>query len=277
MNNIMKKLVLFILILIVLIISINIFMSVKETKYNEYDSGIININNAKTLQIDNNKITNLSERSGNNITSMTRIKNISDLNLSQVVIYYEELDKNDKVISDSKIDIDATLSPKEVMQVQFTPKDYTYSIEITGYTYIAEDCSVIVNLKENETKIFENDKYLENSKKYDVITISKLNKNNSKKDNLNFAIEIKNISDKNLGNIVLKVAEIDKNKEIVRIDHIIYNSILKPEQKDKIISSLYDSDYDIKILGYTYDDMENKSNVDIDLITNKVNIIDNKQ
>lgn len=277
MNNIMKKLVLFILILIVLIISINIFMSVKETKYNEYDSGIININNAKTLQIDNNKITNLSERSGNNITSMTRIKNISDLNLSQVVIYYEELDKNDKVISDSKIDIDATLSPKEVMQVQFTPKDYTYSIEITGYTYIAEDCSVIVNLKENETKIFENDKYLENSKKYDVITISKLNKNNSKKDNLNFAIEIKNISDKNLGNIVLKVAEIDKNKEIVRIDHIIYNSILKPEQKDKIISSLYDSDYDIKILGYTYDDMENKSNVDIDLITNKVNIIDDKQ
>ena len=277
MNNIIKKLVLFILILIVLIIGINIFMSIKETKYNEYDSGIININNAKTLQIDNNKITNLSERSGNNITSMTRIKNISDLNLSQIVIYYEELDKNDKVISDSKIDIDATLSPKEVIQVQFTPKDYTYSIEITGYTYIAEDCSVIVNLKENETKIFENDKYLENSKKYDVITISKLNKNNSKKDNLNFAIEIKNISDKNLGNIVLKVAEIDKNKEIVRIDHIIYNSILKPEQKDKIISSLYDSDYDIKILGYTYDDMENKSNVDIDLITNKVNIIDNKQ
>ena len=277
MNNIIKKLVLFILILIVLIIGINVFMSIKETKYNEYDSGIININNAKTLQIDNNKITNLSERSGNNITSMTRIKNISDLNLSQIVIYYEELDKNDKVISDSKIDIDATLSPKEVIQVQFTPKDYTYSIEITGYTYIAEDCSVIVNLKENETKIFENDKYLENSKKYDVITISKLNKNNSKKDNLNFAIEIKNISDKNLGNIVLKVAEIDKNKEIVRIDHLIYNSILKPEQKDKIIGSLYDSDYDIKILGYTYDDMENKSNVDIDLITNKVNIIDNKQ
>ena len=33
----------------------------------------------------------------------------------------------------------------------------------------------------------------------------------------------------------------------------------------------------VKILGYTYDDMENKSNIDIDLITHKVNIIDNKQ
>lgn len=277
MNNIIKKSILLILIFIVLIIGINIFMSTKETKYSEYESGTINGNNAKTLQIDSNRITNLSTRSGNDTTSMTSIKNTSNLNLSQIVIYYDELDKNDKVISESKINIDITLSPKEVMQVQFTPKDYTYSIEITGYTYIAEDCNVVVNLKDNETKIFENKKYLESSKNYDVISISKVNKSKSKKDDLNFSIEIKNISDKNLGNIVLKVAEIDKNREIVRVDHIIYNSILKPEQKDEIISSLYDSDYDVKILGYTYDDMENKSNVDIDLITNKVNIIDNGQ
>lgn len=277
MNNIMKKSILLILIFIVLIMGINIFMSTKETKYSEYESGTINSNNAKTLQIDSNRITNLSTRSGSDITSMTSIKNTSNLNLSQMVIYYDELDENDKVISKSKINIDITLSPKEVMQVQFTPKDYTYSIEITGYTYIAEDCNVVVDLKDNETKIFENKKYLENSKNYDVISISKVNKSKSQKDDLNFSIEIENISDKNLGNIVLKVAEINQNREIVRVDHIIYNSILKPEQKDEIISSLYDSDYDVKILGYTYDDMENKSNVDIDLITNKVNIIDNGQ
>ena len=277
MNNIMKKSILLILIFIILIIGINIFMSTKETKYSEYESGTINSNNAKTLQIDSNRITNLSTRSGSDTTSMTSIKNTSNLNLSQIVIYYDELDENNKVISKSKINIDITLSPKEVMQVQFTPKDYTYSIEITGYTYIAEDCNVVVDLKDNETKIFENKKYLENSKNYDVISISKVNKSKSQKDDLNFSIEIENISDKNLGNIVLKVAEINQNREIVRVDHIIYNSILKPEQKDEIISSLYDSDYDVKILGYTYDDMENKSNVDIDLITNKVNIIDNGQ
>ena len=252
-------------------------MGTKETKYSEYESATINSNNAKTLQIDSNKITNLSTRSGSDTTSMTSIKNTSNLNLSQIIIYYDELDENGKVISESKTNIDITLSPKEVMQVRFTPKDYTYSIEITGYTYIAEDCSVVVDLKDNETKIFENKKYLENSKNYDVISISKVNKSKSQKDDLNFSIEIENISDKNLGNIVLKVAEINQNREIVRVDHIIYNSILKPEQKDEIISSLYDSDYDVKILGYTYDDMENKSNVDIDLITNKVNIIDNGQ
>lgn len=276
MNNIMKKSILLILILIVLMIGINIITSVKETKYREYETGTINSSNAKTLQIDNNKITNLSDRTGNDVTAMTKIKNISKLNLSQIVLFYDELDKNDNIISQSKTDIDITLSPNDVMQVQFTPKDYTDSIEITGYTYIAEDCSVVVNLKDNETKTYENNKYLENSKNYDVMSISKGN-TKSKKDDLNFTIEIKNVSNKNLGNIVLKVAEIDKNKEIVKIDHIIYNSILKPEQQDKIVSSLYDSNYDIKILGYTYDDMENKSNVDIDLITNKVNIVENGQ
>lgn len=276
MNNIMKKSVLLILILIVLMIGINIITSVKETKYSEYETGTINSSNAKTLQIDNNKITNLSDRTGNDVTAMTKIKNISKLNLSQIVLFYDELDKNDNIISQSKTDIDITLSPNDVMQVQFTPKDYTDSIEITGYTYIAEDCSVVVNLKDNETKTYENNKYLENSKNYDVMSISK-GKTKPKKDDLNFTIEIKNVSNKNLGNIVLKVAEIDKNKEIVKIDHIIYNSILKPEQQDKIVSSLYDSNYDIKILGYTYDDMENKSNVDIDLITNKVNIVENGQ
>lgn len=276
MNNIMKKSVLLILILIVLIIGVNIITSVKETKYSEYETGAINSSNAKTLQIDNNKITNLSDRTGNDATAMTKIKNISKLNLSQIVLFYDELDKNDNIISQSKTDIDITLSPNDVMQVQFTPKDYTDSIEITGYTYIAEDCSVVVNLKDNETKTYENNKYLENSKNYDVMSISKGN-TKSNKDDLNFTIEIKNVSNKNLGNIVLKVAEIDKNKEIVKIDHIIYNSILKPEQQDKIVSSLYDSNYDIKILGYTYDDMENKSNVDIDLITNKVNIVENGQ
>ena len=71
--------------------------------------------------------------------------------------------------------------------------------------------------------------------------------------------------------------EVARHAEFERDIDVIYNSILKPEQKDEIISSLYDSDYDVKILGYTYDDMENKSNVDIDLITNKVNIIDNGQ
>ena len=277
MNNMIKKLILLILIFIIVLIGINIYTSLINTHSKEYESDIISKSNAKTLEIYNHRITNLSERSGNDVTAIVKMKNTSNLNIGQIVVYYDELDRNNKVVSDSKMDMDITLSPKEVMQVQFTPKDYTDTIEITGYTYIVEDCYVQVSLKDNEVKILENKEYLENSKNYEVMSINKISKNRIAKNELIFVAEIKNISQKNLGKIVLKVAEINKNKEIVKIDHIIYNSILKPEEEGEIVTSLYNSNYDVKILGYTYDDMENKSNIDIDLITHKVNIIDNKQ
>lgn len=277
MNNMIKKLILLILIFIIVLIGINIYTSLINTHIKEYESDIISKSNAKTLEIYNHRITNLSERSGNDVTAIVKMKNTSNLNIGQIVVYYDELDRNNKVVSDSKMDMDITLSPKEVMQVQFTPKDYTDTIEITGYTYIVEDCYVQVSLKDNEVKILENKEYLENSKNYEVMSINKISKNRIAKNELIFVAEIKNISQKNLGNIVLKVAEINKNKEIVKIDHIIYNSILKPEEEGEIVTSLYNSNYDVKILGYTYDDMENKSNIDIDLITHKVNIIDNKR
>ena len=277
MNNMIKKLILLILIFIIVLIGINIYTSLINTHSKEYESDIISKSNAKTLEIYNHRITNLSERSGNDVTAIVKMKNTSNLNIGQIVVYYDELDRNNKVVSDSKMDMDITLSPKEVMQVQFTPKDYTDTIEITGYTYIVEDCYVQVSLKDNEVKILENKEYLENSKNYEVMSINKVSKNRIAKNELIFVAEIKNISQKNLGNIVLKVAEINKNKEIVKIDHIIYNSILKPEEEGEIVTSLYNSNYDVKILGYTYDDMENKSNIDIDFITHKVNIIDNKQ
>lgn len=277
MNNLIKRVVLLILILMVLVMGINIFMSFKDINGNEYESDIINKSNAKTLEIYDSKITNLIGRRNSDNTAVIKIKNASNFNISNIILYYDELDKNNKVISDAKTNIDMTLSADEVVQVQFTPKGFTDTIEITGYNYIVEDCSVNVDLKNNEIEIYENDKYLENSKNYEVMSISKINNKKHDKEDLTFVMKIKNTSQKNLGNIVLKIAEIDKNKEVVKIDHIIYNSILKPNDEAEIATSLYNSNYDVKILGYTYDDMENKSNIDIDLITHKVNIIDNKQ
>ena len=277
MNNLIKRVVLLILILMVLVMGINIFMSFKDINGNEYESDIINKSNAKTLEIYDSKITNLIGRRNSDNTAVIKIKNASNFNISNIILYYDELDKNNKVISDAKTNIDMTLSADEVVQVQFTPKGFTDTIEITGYNYIVEDCSVNVDLKNNEIEIYENNKYLENSKNYEVMSINKINNKKHDKEDLTFVMKIKNTSQKNLGNIVLKIAEIDKNKEVVKIDHIIYNSILKPNDEAEIATSLYNSNYDVKILGYTYDDMENKSNIDIDLITHKVNIIDNKQ
>ena len=226
MNNLIKRVVLLILILMVLVMGINIFMSFKDINGNEYESDIINKSNAKTLEIYDSKITNLIGRRNSDNTAVIKIKNASNFNISNIILYYDELDKNNKVISDAKTNIDMTLSADEVVQVQFTPKGFTDTIEITGYNYIVEDSSVNVDLKNNEIEIYENDKYLENSKNYEVMSINKINNKKHDKEDLTFVMKIKNTSQKNLGNIVLKIAEIDKNKEVVKIDHIIYNSIL---------------------------------------------------
>ena len=231
MNNLIKRVVLLILILMVLVMGINIFMSFKDINGNEYESDIINKSNAKTLEIYDSKITNLIGRRNSDNTAVIKIKNASNFNISNIILYYDELDKNNKVISDAKTNIDMTLSADEVVQVQFTPKGFTDTIEITGYNYIVEDSSVNVDLKNNEIEIYENDKYLENSKNYEVMSINKINNKKHDKEDLTFVMKIKNTSQKNLGNIVLKIAEIDKNKEVVKIDHIIYNSILKPNDE----------------------------------------------
>lgn len=276
MKNLIKRTILLILILVILVIGIVILFSFNKSNNKNHESKIINTTNSQTLQIENTKITNLTERSGNDTTAITNIKNISDLNLSQIIIYYDELDKNENTVSDSKIIADVTLVPNDVMEIQFEPKDYTNTIVITGYSYIVEDCLVEIDLKENNTSILENNKYLENSKNYEVISIKKINKTDFVESDSSYGIEIENISQRNLGNIILKVAEVDEDDKIIRIDHITYNSILKPSQNDVIISSISDHRHNVKILGYTYDDIEKKSNVDIDLITHRVNIIDNK-
>lgn len=172
MNNLVKKSIVFILIVIVLLAGINIFMGVKTTGDKEYESDIISEHNAKVLEIEDERIANLSDNHDKMAT--VKIKNISKLNISQIVLYYDEADKSDSVISDSKLDIDITLSSDEVVRMEFTPKDYTETIEITGYTYLVEDTKVYVNLKNDEVNILENKEYLDNSKNYEVMSINKI-------------------------------------------------------------------------------------------------------
>ena len=94
MNNLIKRVVLLILILMVLVMGINIFMSFKDINGNEYESDIINKSNAKTLEIYDSKITNLIGRRNSDNTAVIKIKNASNFNISNIILYYDELDKN---------------------------------------------------------------------------------------------------------------------------------------------------------------------------------------
>ena len=73
MNNMIKKLILLILIFIIVLIGINIYTSLINTHSKEYESDIISKSNAKTLEIYNHRITNLSERSGNDVTAIVKM------------------------------------------------------------------------------------------------------------------------------------------------------------------------------------------------------------
>lgn len=275
MKNMIKKIVLIILALVILALGIYTITSLQNNKSKEYESDVVNKENAFALEFDNIIITNIHESFTNGLTSSAVLKNTSDLNLSQINVYYNELDKNENIVSQSKVLLDMTLKPGDVSLVEFVPKDYTYTIAITGYTYITEDSEVQINLQNNEVKIKENTKYLENSKNYEVLSINKLNDIENVYNSSTYGVEIENISEKNLGNIVLRIGEVNDENQFVTIDHITFNSLLEPGQREEIISSISKPEYEVKILGYTYDDIQSKSNIDIDLVTHKVNIIDN--
>ena len=87
MNNMIKKLILLILIFIIVLIGINIYTSLINTHSKEYESDIISKSNAKTLEIYNHRITNLSERSGNDVTAIVKMKNTSYISSIGVSIF----------------------------------------------------------------------------------------------------------------------------------------------------------------------------------------------
>ena len=87
MKNVIKTIILILLIFIIFSIGILVFSNLKQNN-EQYESNIINEKNSQTLQIDNTKITNLTERSRDNSGAMTKIKNVSNLNLSKIVLSF---------------------------------------------------------------------------------------------------------------------------------------------------------------------------------------------
>ena len=190
MKNMIKKIVLIILALVILALGIYTIISLQNNKSKEYESDVVNKENAFALEFDNIIITNIHESFTKGLTSSAVLKNTSDLNLSQINVYYNELDKNENIVSQSKVLLDMTLKSGDVSLVEFVPKDYTYTIAITGYTYITEDSEVQINLQNNEVKIKENTKYLENSKNYEVLSINKLNDIENVHNSSTYGVEI---------------------------------------------------------------------------------------
>ncbi|QJA08788.1 hypothetical protein HF520_07440 [Romboutsia sp. CE17] len=231
----------------------------------------VNEDSAKALYIEDLELKQINKNSSNRIV-INKIKNISSFNISDIWLVYNELDSRGKIISESKMFLDMTLKPKDIFNASFNLKESSETINIIGYEYIADKNDITVNLKDDSVKISEKDIDIKDSYDYEVLDISDMEKLGSSKDGENYLVKVKNTSSKNLGNITLKIAELNKKGEYIRVYHESPYSALKPlEEADITIKSEKNAN-EVKIIGYIYDDIDSKSNIDIDLEANEAQV-----
>ena len=231
----------------------------------------VNEDSAKALYIEDLELKQINKNSSNRIV-INKIKNISSFNISDIWLVYNELDSKGKIISESKMFLDMTLKPKDIFNASFNLKESSETINIIGYEYTADKNDITVNLKDDSVKIREKDIDIKDSYDYEVLDISDMEKLGSSKGGENYLVKVKNTSSKNLGNITLKIAELNKKGEYIRVYHESPYSALKPlEEADITIKSEKNAN-EVKIIGYIYDDIDSKSNIDIDLEANEAQV-----
>ncbi|MCG7660400.1 hypothetical protein MG343_00280 [Clostridioides difficile] len=276
MNKIVKK-----SISIMIILTIFIFMLTACEKDEQPDSVDIQTEdkneikidegNAKVLNIGKSEIINIDE--GDKVDTSTKVENNSTFNISNVELIYNEYDENKKIISsDSKALLDMTLMPGKVAYIECGHKTFVKGVEVYAYEYEAEGKIVYVNLKENTINIRNNNIKLENSSQYEVLSTSELKKVNESNEGITYQVKVKNSSSKDLGNIILKTAEVNENGEYLTVNRVPSYKILKPSEETDIDILCSTKAKSVEIVGYTYDDIKEKANVDIDLKSHKVKI-----
>lgn len=276
MNKIVKK-----SISLMIILTIFIFMLTACEKDEQPDSVDIQTEdkneikidegNAKVLSIGKSEIINIDE--GDKVDTSTKVENNSTFNISNVELIYNEYDENKKIISsDSKALLDMTLMPGKVAYIECGHKTFVKGVEVYAYEYEAEGKIVYVNLKENTINIRNNNIKLENSSQYEVLSTSELKKVNESNEGITYQVKVKNSSSKDLGNIILKTAEVNENGEYLTVNRVPSYKILKPSEETDIDILCSTKAKSVEIVGYTYDDIKEKANVDIDLKSHKVKI-----
>ena len=216
----------------------------------------INNENAKVLSIKD--VENNSDDSDNELKLSKVIKNISDISIYNILITYEEINNKDNIVEKSQVFLDLTLNPNESSEISFFNDDEVKGINIVSYEYHTLDKEVMVNLKD--------------SKEYEVLTTSEIYKVKNSNEIDTYALDIKNTSKKQLGNITVKIGQLDKDGTYIMVDSISLYNILKPSEDIKMEIKALDNTKSIELLGYSYDDIKEKANINIDLKLHKASI-----
>lgn len=259
------KVVIVMSILFVVISGTVVFLDMTRSK----DVSDFDKTKADVLEIENIKITNISNSASNKEVT-TKIKNKLDKTISNINIEYDELDQKDNKIYSNNVSVDVSLNKDEKAVVSIVPQSYTNTIDIVGYKYNTEDYNVYVDLNDSNIKVVSLDENKRNEEKHDILSLSEL----EKIDDTNYLLKVKNLSNKNLGNIILKVAELNSEKEYVNVVNVPYNNILKEKEEIELRLSAGENTT-LEVIGYTYDDMNEKLSVAVDLKSNNSEIVKN--
>ena len=227
----------------------------------------INNENAKVLSI-----KDVENNSDDELKLSKVIKNISDISIYNILITYEEINNKDNIVEKSQVFLDLTLNPNESSEISFFNDDEVKGINIVSYEYHTLDKEVMVNLKDDTVAINKSSVVLKDSKEYEVLTTSEIYevKNSSEIDT--YALDIKNTSKKQLGNITVKIGQLDKDGTYIMVDSISLYNILKPSEDINMEIKALDNTKSIELLGYSYDDIKEKANINIDLKLHKASI-----
>ncbi|CED94301.1 Lipoprotein [Romboutsia ilealis] len=272
MNKFHKKVLFF---FILLIVNILIFTSCKskdiyDGKNLDYSTNIDNYN-AKALSIKD--VGNNSDDSLENEMNIYKvIKNISDFSIYNILITYEEINDKDNIVDKSQVFLDLALNPNESSKISFFNDNKIKRINIVSYEYSTLDKEVVVNLKEDTVTINKSNINLKDSKEYEVLTTSKIYKVKNSSEIDTYALDIKNTSKRQLGNITVKIGQLDKDGKYIMVDSISSYNILKPSEDIKMEIKALDNTKSIELLGYSYDDIKENANINIDLKLHKASI-----
>lgn len=273
MNKLHKK-VLFISIL--LIVNILILMSCNSKDIYDEESldytTNINNGNAKALLIEEDAKNNSDDSLYNEMNLSKVIKNISDFSIYNILITYEEINNKDNIVAKSQVFLDLTLNPNESSEISFFNDEEVKKINIVSYEYYTLDKEVKVNLKDNTVDINKSNLNLKDSKEYEVLTTSEIYKVKNSNEIDTYELDIKNTSRKQLGNITVKIGQLDEDGKYIMVDSISSYNILQPSENIKMEIKALDNTKSIELLGYSYDDVKEKANINIDLKLHKASI-----
>jgi hypothetical protein len=228
----------------------------------------LNYKDANVLEVDKPVIINDAE---NNklIDTKTKVKNISKFNIRDIELIFREYDKDSNALAKTEALTKVTLKPEQSVYIQSSNKKFTKTVEVIGYSYKLGNKLIYVNLLDKDFKALNTNEKIVAYKKYDVLGISEPKITNEVKGGYNAQITIKNISDKDIGSVVLEVAELNDKNEYINVTHIDSYEVIKKSQEIKL-NSVHSNDVKkLEVIGYVYDDVNDNTTVEVNLKLNE--------